>query len=220
MTEKLKIELIIFDLDGTLAETRQDIADAANYMLAQLKLPTLPEATITSYVGNGIKKLIERCLPGSSESLREQGFNFFVEFYANHLADNTYLYPGVLNILKELRQLKMAVLSNKAQRFTEEIIHKLDIENYFKIVMGSNPHFPKKPAPDSINHIIETLDCSKQKTIIIGDTKNDIIAGKAANIHTCAVTYGFRSKEKLLKYNPDFMIDSIVELNDILVPSF
>ncbi len=216
MINKIAIDLIIFDLDGTLAETRQDIADAANYMLQKLERPQLPEEIITGYVGNGIKKLIERCLPGEAENILEEAYEFFVAYYADHLVDDTHLYPGVLDLLKKMQQKKLAVLSNKAQKFTVEIVRQLKIDNYFQIIMGSNPHFPKKPAPDAIKHIIKTLDCSAQKTLIIGDTKNDILAGQAANIYTCAVSYGFRKKAVLQKYNPDFMIDSIDALDKII----
>jgi phosphoglycolate phosphatase len=216
MPEKIHIDLIIFDLDGTIAETRQDIADAANYMLGRLNLPHKPEEVITSYVGNGIKKLIERCLPDASSKVREKAFDHFVEYYGNHLTDNTYLYPGMIDFLEKASTKKMAVLSNKAEDFTKKIIQDLGVEKYFAIVMGSNQQFPKKPEPDSIDHIVKTLECTKRKTIIIGDTKNDIIAGQAAGIYTCAVSYGFRNKERLQKYNSDFMIDSIDELLHII----
>ncbi len=216
MNKNLKIDLIIFDLDGTLAETRQDIANAANYMLAKLGLAELPESVITGYVGDGIKKLIERCLADYSNKSTEKAFDFFIEFYSVHLADHTHLYPGIAEFLKQIQSKKMAVLSNKAQKFTEEIIHRLKVNNYFQLIMGSNPQFPKKPDPGSINHIIKTLNSTKEKTIIMGDTKNDILAGQAAGIYTCAVSYGFRSKEELLNYNPDYMIDSIFELQKIV----
>lgn len=216
MKKTINIDLIIFDLDGTLAETRQDIADAANFMLRKLDLHTLPDETITSYVGDGIKKLIERCLPDSPGYLLDTAIDYFVEYYGNHLADHSHLYPGILDFLKKMYPVKMAILSNKAQKFTDDITHRLEIRNYFQLVMGSNKQFPKKPQPDSIHHIMKTLGCAKRKTIIIGDTKNDIQAGQAAGIYTCAVSYGFRNKEELLKYNPDFMIDSIDELTQII----
>ena len=110
----------------------------------------------------------------------------------------------------------MSVLSNKAQEFTEIIVDKTGIRSFFSIVLGSNERFPKKPAPDAILFIIKEMESTIEKTMIIGDTKNDILAGKNAKISTCAVSYGFRKKKDLISYNPDYMIDSISELRTIL----
>jgi phosphoglycolate phosphatase len=212
----MNLKLIIFDLDGTLAETREDIASAVNYTRLRYKLDPLSLQTVSGYVGNGIKKLIERSFPGFNSEEQLKALDIFKEYYAIHLTDKTFLYPGVAEFLQNNPDLDFAVLSNKSDEYTKEIVKQLKIESHFKIVLGANSTLPKKPEPDSIIYILKELNYSPHQAMIVGDTKFDILAGIAAGIETCAVTYGFRTREELSEQNPDYIIDSIDELSGII----
>jgi len=210
--KNLQIELIIFDLDGTLVETRQDLTDAVNYTMLRFGYQPLSLEQVCGFVGDGIQKLIERSFPDFNTEEVKSAQQIFSDYYSVHLTDNSCLYPGIIDFLKQNRHLEMAVLSNKAHSFTEKLIRQLSIDSYFSVVLGNKDDIPRKPEPDAILYILEKLKKAKTQSIIIGDTKNDILAGKAAGIFTCAVTYGFRSKESLTPYNADFIVDTPLEL--------
>ncbi|MCB0284656.1 MAG: HAD-IA family hydrolase [Calditrichaeota bacterium] len=208
----MKFQTLIFDLDGTLAETRHDIAAATNHTRRHFDLQPLNVETIRSYIGDGITKLLQRALPPIPESQMEEAYSVFTDYYSQHLADTTKLYPGILEFLKDFSHLKIAVLSNKAQLFTDKIVDALDIRRFFAIVLGSKDDVPKKPAADAIEIIISKLNIEKESVLMIGDSKNDILAGQAAGIKTCAVSWGFRPESELKNYNPDIIIHTIEEL--------
>lgn len=205
-------QLLIFDLDGTLADTRKDLMEAVNHVRRRFDLSPLSLETVTGYVGDGINKLLERALPNISPETLPQARAYFDEYYREHVVDHTRLYPGVAEMLDALNGHPCAVLSNKAQEYTEEIVERLGIRPYFRLVLGGRADFPRKPAPDALRYIMKKMEATPAATLMIGDTKNDILAGKAAGVVTVAVTYGFRSREQLAPYQPDYMIDHPGEL--------
>lgn len=213
-----QIDLLIFDLDGTLAETRYDLANAVNYALQKLDKVVLDVPTIASYVGNGVGKLLERSLgKGYTPGEYEKAWEYFHQHYSVHLMDNTFLYPGMKEVLEFYFPRKMAVLSNKSHLYTVAIVEQLGIKPYFQLVLGSQNGFERKPSPQGILQIIGQLNAAAEKTVIIGDTSNDIEAGKAAGIHTCAVTFGYRSAEEIAPFQPDFMVNSAAELKTLFI---
>jgi HAD superfamily hydrolase (TIGR01549 family) len=129
--------------------------------------------------------------------------------------DNTYLYAGIKEVLEHYSSKKMAVLSNKSHPYTVTMVERLGISPYFKLIMGSQDGFERKPSPNAILHILEQLNAVSERTVIIGDTSNDIEAGKAAGIHTCAVTFGYRSVEEITPFRPEFMVSSVEELKGL-----
>jgi phosphoglycolate phosphatase len=216
--QPLKIDLLIFDLDGTLAETRQDLANAVNYALHKLDKVTLDVPTIASYVGNGVGKLLERSLGKEyTPEEYEEAWRFFHEHYSVHLVDNTCLYPGIKEILEHFSAKKMAVLSNKSHPYTVTMVERLGISPYFQLVMGSQDGLERKPSPQVILHILKQLDAAPQETVIIGDTSNDIEAGQAAGIHTCAVTFGYRSAEEIAPFRPEFTVHRVADLVELFI---
>ena len=212
----MKVDLIIFDLDGTLADTRQDLTNAVNYVLNKFEKGNLDVDAVTGYVGNGINKLLERVLNNPNDNQLQDARKYFDEFYSKHLMDNTILYPGMLTVLQRFSEKEMAVISNKVQHYTDNIIDQLNIRKYFKSVLGGRTDLKKKPAPDPILYILEKLFIEPQNAVIIGDTRNDVLAGKAAGIQTCAVTYGFRSIHELKLTEPDFIVKEAPDLINIL----
>jgi len=210
-----QIDLLIFDLDGTLVDTRRDLANSVNFALNALKLPALQIEEVMSYVGDGLKKLLDRSLPKDGLENIGEVIDIFSEHYREHCLDFSGFYPDVVNILNYFQDKKMTVVSNKPEEFTRLILEGLRIADFFEIILGGDSLPLMKPDPGPILHILDKLNASNEKTAIVGDGTTDIEAGKAANILTCAVTYGLKEKEVLLKMEPDFMIDDIVELKRI-----
>lgn len=212
---KKTIELIIFDQDGTLVDSRVDISNAVNHALKNLGLPLLDIATITGYVGEGITKLIERALGPHAELLEKARFLFY-EYYSSHIADNTYLYPNVINILEYFRKKRKAVISNKLESLTRDLLIKLGILHHFDIILGGNSTVRKKPFPDPVIKVLDEFSIKSSSAIMVGDSPTDIEAGKGAGVFTCGVSYGYRGRNEILKASPDFLIDDIIELKEII----
>ena len=210
-----RVDLIIFDLDGTLVDTCHDLANSVNFALNALDLPPLELQEVISHVGDGLKKLMDRSLPKDRLGEMDEAIDIFRSHYREHLLDFSVFYPKVENVLNYFRGKKMAVVSNKPEEFTRLILKALRRADLFEISLGGDSLPVMKPDAGPILHILKQLSVSPEKTAIVGDGTTDIEAGKAANVWTCAVTYGLKKKEVLLKMKPDFMIEDIVELKKI-----
>src|SRR4030066_1421600 len=201
------LKLLIFDLDGTLTDTAQDIADAINYALKPFSPRIYSVEETKAMVGSGISKLLESLLPNKDNISKEAVTNRFLEYYANHLLDNTKAYPHVKGTLPTWSGYKKAVVSNKREFFSKTILDRLGISEFFDIIFGSDSVPEKKPSPGPILKLLEIFNVSCNETLIIGDSNYDIESGRAAGIKTVAVTYGFRSREVLK--DAGFIIDSL-----------
>ncbi len=208
----VELDLLIFDLDGTLIDSKLDIANAVNYMLNQLGLSPLENETIYSYVGHGVANLIKRSITDDHLDKFDSANTLFRERYFAHLLDCTTLYPNVENILSHFSAKKKAVVTNKDGSWSDFILKNLGIyDNFAKVVAGDDME-KRKPDPCQINLVINELGVDRNKTLIIGDGPADINAGKNANIRTCGVTYGFGTRDEV--QNADLVIDDIIELKD------
>lgn len=216
MIQKRGVELIIFDLDGTLIDSRIDIANSVNHTLKRLGLNPLDEKIITSYVGDGVRKLVERVLMPSNAHLFDKGLTVFLEYYSEHLLDNTFFFPGVIETLRFFSHKKMAVISNKLENLSIKTLKGLGVDRYFKSILGGDSLEKKKPNPEPVLKVLDALNIKKEKAIIVGDSPLDIEAGKSAGILTCGVTYGFKEKDEIVKAGPDFIIDSLPALKEII----
>lgn len=210
-----KYELAIFDLDGTLLYTLKDLANSTNYALKENNLPERTLNEIQNFVGNGIKKLIERAVPkGTSEECTEKTYTSFMMHYTKHCMDYTKIYDGILEMLGELqnRNIKIAIVSNKA-----DVAVKKLCDHYFKskynIAVGAIENIPKKPAPDSVFYVINKLNININKTIYIGDSEVDIQTAKNAGIPCISVSWGFKSLDFLQKYGATMIAN---KANDII----
>lgn len=208
--------LLIFDLDGTLVDTRLDLATAVNHALQQLGRPPLPLAVLTGFVGDGARTLVARALGNPEINDLETALRFFRAYYAEHLVDHSRLYDGVLETLQHFRHKKKALLSNKPQEFTEPLLARIDLSKFFDVIVGARPDLKLKPDPQPVHFILDQLGVPAAGALIIGDGENDVLAGKAAGITTCAVTYGIRPAEKLLPLQPDFVIHNFSELKALM----
>ena len=201
-------DLFIFDLDGTLVDSQQDLTAAANQVRIGQKLPALTLSTIRSFVGNGVRILIERTLPGAAAKTVDEAVRRFKTYYADHLLDNTTLYPGIEKVIKGLKGARLAVLTNKPEQFARNILRGLSIDSYFSVVYGGDTGPKRKPDPAPLIAILNALNVRSESAIMIGDGINDILAAKAAGIPCAAVGYGYTEKEELVKHRPDYFFDA------------
>jgi len=231
-----KIQLVIFDLDGTLIDSRQDLVNTSNYLRTVMSLPPLDEATISSYVGDGARLLVQRLLEGSStanssstenkstsgdnsadEALLDRGLKIFLEYYREHMLDHTVLYPGVLEAIEEMKTTAdgaprtLAVLTNKPVRFSRLILEGLGVADRFRFIYGGNSFETKKPDPMGAKIILEETSIAREAAMIVGDSDVDILTGRNAGIATCGVTYGL-GLERMKATPPDMLIDDLREL--------
>ena len=212
---KLDIRLIIFDLDGTLIDSKNDIADSVNYTLKCLHLPSLQNSLIYSYVGNGVLPLLEKVISCSNKkSNLENALKVFRKHYEEHLLDSTRLYPGVMEILKHFSDVNMGLVSNKPERFVKKILKGLNVDCFFPVVIGGDTLKTKKPDPEGVNMIRNRFGADLHETVIVGDGGVDIETGKEAGIHTCGVSYGLRDRKELVEAGAEIIIDDILELKN------
>jgi len=213
-------DLAIFDLDGTLIDSKLDLAHAVNAARAHLGLSPLQNETVYSYVGNGAPVLIRRSLGvDAPQADVDQALAFFLEYYRAHMLDNTVLYPGVRNALDRLLHagIPLAVLTNKPVSISEAIVDGLGLAGHFKYVYGGNSFEQKKPHPIGIDTLVSQLTARREHTVMVGDSGVDIDTARAARVQSCGVSYGF-SPETLKTSPPDFFVDSLEELADRAIP--
>lgn len=213
------VRALIFDLDGTLIDSKLDLALAVNATLEHMRREPLLHETIYSYVGNGASTLVERALGGGATNAEaEEGLAYFLSYYRAHMLDNTVTYPGVREGLELLSEHPMAVLTNKPVRFSERILEGLGISRYFRYVYGGNSFQTKKPDPEGVNVLLRDLAIAPREAMVVGDSEVDVRAARNAGTWACGVSYGL-DIEGLRAHPPDLMLDSLVELPPILTNS-
>lgn len=215
---KKNFDTIIFDFDGVLVDTSRDIANAANYVLKSLGLDEQDPQVIGGYIGGGAEPLLRKCLAEKQEELIKEALPIFSKRYSEYYCIETYLYPEVKEVLEQLRKrnMLMAIATNKVERLTHGILQHFNIQSYFQVVVGPESVVNRKPHPESVIKILERLNCGPEVALMIGDTSADILSGKAAGASTCGVTYGFGSLEDLHSAQPDFMIDRLDDLMNLI----
>lgn len=215
---KRKFDLLVFDLDGTLIDSTLDLALSVNAARAQDGLGPLSTAQISSYVGNGAEMLIRRSLgPGTPAESVRRGLRFFLMYYREHMLDNTRLYPGVREALDAWRTAgtQMAVLTNKPERFSADLIAGLGLGDFFARIYGGNSFDTKKPDPYGLRLIMTELGCQPEATLMIGDSSVDVLTARNARVACAGVTYGIRP-EDFKTDPPDILVGDMRELVDRL----
>ena len=214
----IAVRLIVFDLDGTLVDSKDDLASSVNHALSASGFPVLPRETVYSYVGNGATALIRRSLPAGREEALGAVLDRFLDHYGRHLLDTTVPYPGVREALGEwARSYKMAVLTNKPIGMTRALLSGLSLESHFADVRGGDSFGNKKPHPEGLLRIMAAGESAPAETLMVGDSVNDVLAGRAAGVATCGVTYGLGAAGFLAEA-PDFTVDRFPELFDRIRP--
>lgn len=206
--------LLVFDLDGTLIDSRLDLAHAVNATRAFMGLEPLDHETVYKYVGNGAAVLIQRALGdiGSTENV-DKALPFFLGYYTEHKLDYTVLYPGVREALDLFlaKAMPMAVLTNKPVRISKAIVEELGLGGHFFQVYGGNSFESKKPNPIGIEKLMEEAGVTQADTIMVGDSGVDVLTARNAGVRCCGVTYGFQP-ETFEQYPPDILVDRLEEL--------
>ncbi len=209
------MELLVFDLDGTLVDSSLDLQMAINHALEPLEVEPVSLEETKRLVGEGITRLVEKLIqerPGLIT--KEELLQRFITYYNEHLLDHTTPYPLVEATLERLRGYKKAVVSNKIESMSRAIIKGLNMDRFFDMIVGGDTIGYKKPSPLPLLHVMQTLNVDREKTMLIGDSCYDIEAGRAAGVCTVAVTYGFRPADSLK--DADYLIDSFDQLIDVL----
>ncbi len=210
------IKLVIFDLDGTLIDSRLDLIQSVNAMLQHFKHPELPGEIVASYVGDGAPMLVRRALGDpDDEHFFKEALEFFLSYYREHKLDHTRVYDGIPEALKQIQSngtaRKMAVLSNKPVHPSRAIVDALGLADFFVQVYGGNSFETKKPDPLGVNTLLKETGTASEQAMIVGDSSIDVLTGRNAGIATCGVTYGF-APHTLCEAPPDVTVNSPHEL--------
>jgi len=218
-------KVLIFDFDGTLIDSVPDLADALNAMLNRLQKEPFDEETIRHWVGNGAETLVKRALLGSSDitpfkdhELFKEALPIFLTYYTQKCADKTILYPNVRETLQSLKEMDywLTIVTNKPYAFIEPILKQLSLDDLFCITLGGDSLDEKKPSAKPLLHICDKLHCSTKEAVMIGDSKNDIIAATQANIESIAVSYGYNYGEDIKSYKPTVVVDNFKDILSLL----
>ena len=204
--------MIIYDLDGTLVDTRTDIAQAANQMRAQMGLSPLPDRVICRYVGLGLKKLVQSCLDTEEDRRTEEGMRIYRAFYAEHLLDHTVLYPGAREALQFFRPRHQAVVTNKPNPYSRQILEGLGIAGYFFEIIAGDSEYAKKPDPEGLLAVMSRKEIPAKEAVLIGDSAIDVEAGARAGLFTVGMTHGFSDEQELKEARPDCVVSGFEEL--------
>ena len=208
--------VLIFDLDGTLVDSKKDLTASVNHIRHQFGLPLLTEEEIARFIGNGALMLIRRALAGKATEANVQlGLEMFLSYYRAHMLDCTALYPGVRETLDRLSDCKLAVLTNKPVHFSCAMLDGLGIYRHFAAVYGGNSFDHKKPDPVGVFQILSDTKGNRDRTWMIGDSSVDVLTGRNAGVKTCGVTYGYAT-ETFKDVPPDFLIDNFSDLEALV----
>ena len=210
------IRLLIFDLDGTLIDSKLDLALSVNHMCTTMGRTALDHDRIFSLVGQGAPVLVRRALgePVTDEEV-QQGVQIFLQYYWEHMLDNTATYPGVAEALQALSGYSLAVLTNKPVNFSRAILRGLGLASHFVEVYGGNSFAQKKPHPVGVFKLLEQTGTGLRESMMVGDSDTDVLTGRNAGIWTCGVKYGFGSPT-LEAAPPDFLLENLMDLATLL----
>ena len=215
----MKIEGIIFDLDGTLVNSIEDISDSMNAVLLASNYPTHSYETYETFIGSGIRNLVSKAIPSENKTEEEidRLFSEMFQYYKDNCTNKTSIYKEIKELLEKLKSknLKMAVLSNKADALTKKVVAN-KLPNYFDPVVGLTTEALKKPNPEVVLNMCKGLGLDIDKTLYVGDSNIDIQTAKNSGLISVAVTWGFQPKEALLLEKPDYIIESPMELLELL----
>jgi phosphoglycolate phosphatase len=212
------IRALIFDLDGTLIDSKRDLILSVNAMLRDMGREQLHEDTISGYIGHGAPQLVLKALGDSStEEERQSALKFFLAYYEDHKMDSTCAYPGVPETLDHLAAFPMAILTNKPVRISVRILEALGLAKYFRAVYGGNSFETKKPDPLGAQTILREFGAAPAEAILIGDSEVDVQTARNAGTLAAAVNYGFGAHDRAA-HPADIYLDRLTDLLPLLVP--
>jgi phosphoglycolate phosphatase len=210
------VRALIFDLDGTLIDSKLDLIHSINAMLREKKKPELPAETIASYIGNGAPQLVARAMgPNASQEELQSALEFFLAYYEAHKMDNTVPYPGVPEALEQLSEMPMAVLTNKPVRISVRILEEMKLAGYFRVIYGGNSFEKKKPDPTGTNVILRELGMKPGEVLFVGDSEVDVQTARNAGTWAATVNFGFGTHDRTA-HPPDLYLDRMTDLASLL----
>ena len=217
----MNFQCLLFDLDGTLIDSRADLIKSINLMLRELACEPLADSQVIGFVGEGIRLLVERSLRASQSREPDEAqilaaLQIFSHQYQEHLLDQTHVYPEVLTTLEALHHWPKAIVTNKPFHFTQTILAGLGLTPYFKAVIGGDSTPARKPSPLPLLEAARRCEIRPENCLMIGDTRIDILAGQAAGMKTCGYVGGFRGKDELVQAGASFLIENFGELPELL----
>lgn len=221
----LAAKMVMIDLDGTLIHTAPDLADCANRMLADLGRTAYPIATVMTWIGNGVPRLVKRALTGQMMAepdavLFEKALKLFQLHYAAHVSDRSRPFPGVVEGLQQLKNAgyRLACITNKAEAFTLPLLRNLDLYKYFELILSGDSLPKQKPDPLPLLHACQHFGITPEHGVLIGDSSNDVEAARAAGMPVLCVPYGYNHGHDIRESHPDAVVDSLAEVGRHLVP--
>jgi phosphoglycolate phosphatase len=213
------VRAFLFDLDGTLIDSKLDLVNSVNFMLREMQRKVLPLATVASYIGHGAPRLVADALgPDAAEADRKRGLEIFLAHYNEHSLDATRAYPGVLEGLQALEDHPMAVLTNKPAKMSVEILEALGLRKYFRAVYGGDSFEKKKPDPAGALAILKDLAASPHSSAMVGDSDVDIKTARNAGMYAIGVNYGFGQHDRVAE-PADLYVDSLQEIAALVMQS-
>lgn len=207
--------LMIYDLDGTLVDTGEDIVQSVNHMLGQLDRGSMAREAVIRCIGRGLRVLVASCLKTDDSESIEEGMRIYRAHYKTHLLDHTVLYPSAKRLLEQFKDRTQAVLTNKPNPFTQEILRGLGVAGYFVEVIAGNGGYPRKPDPTAVRALMEKNHMAAHDVVMVGDSPIDVETGRNAGVLTVAVTHGFGDAAELVSSAPDAMVRNLDELIDL-----
>lgn len=226
VTRTLAVKAVMVDLDGTLLDTAADLAAAANGMLKRLGLPERNPALIQTFIGKGMANLVKRCLTGKHDLNAEPDAELFAramplyeEIYARVMHENTSPYPGVVEGLQALRDagLRLACITNKSEKFTLPLLEATGLRKFFELVICGDTLPRRKPDPLPLTHVCERFGIRPQEIVLIGDSRNDVEAARAAGCRVLCVPYGYNEGAPVQELDSDGIVDSLLEASNLLI---
>lgn len=213
-----KYDTVIFDLDGTLLDTLEDLTDSVNFALARYSFPRREISEVRSFVGNGVGRLMELSVPGGLNNPRlKTCLADFRDHYSSNMQNKTAPYPGIMELLQHLskEQYKLAIVSNKFDQAVKGL-NRFYFGEYVKVAIGESQNISKKPAPDTVLRALQELDSAAEKAVYVGDSEVDVKTARNSGIKFVGVTWGFRDKKILEQNGADYIIDTPLELLSII----
>jgi len=213
----MSYQCLLFDLDGTLVDSRADLVNSVNLMLAELGRRTLPDTRVLTFVGEGARLLVERALRAGQNGAPsdydvDQALEIFRRHYRDHLLDQTRVYPGVRQTLARLCHIPKAVVTNKSYEFTIPLLEGIGLSSYFEVVIGGDCLPERKPSPLMLFEAASRCGVQASECLMVGDSRVDIEAGRAAHMKTCGYIPGFCGRTELVNAGVDYVIERFSEL--------
>lgn len=218
-----RLGLVLFDLDGTLVDSLPDLAWCGNAMQRQLGLPARSQEEALAWVGNGVERLVKRFLTGDMHAepdatLLRDGLGLFTRLYEDNLSQHSKVYPGVRECLQRLQggALHLGCVTNKPERFARKLLQRLDLDEYFELIVGGDTTPRQKPDPLPLHYAANHFGLEYAECLMVGDSSNDVAAARAAGFGVVVVPYGYNHGRDINESNPDLVVGNLIELAELL----